>query len=182
MYYDVLLLLIFWMSQNAEDIFAVVMHFIDSKWSIKLFNIGLMKMEHTNGEALKTIFEGECEKYGILEKTIAFVSDEGKNLETCIKAFETSILCADISSRIVQGPFWGLCNAHMISKAISQVFVKQDKDTPAVDSDLSLIDVQSAKKNCSQTQHIQRRVERAGNCGNRRRRTRDSPYHSDYAS
>ena len=164
-----------WMSRNAEDIFGVMMHFIDSEWSIKLFNIGLMKMEHTNGEALKTIFEGECEKYGILEKTIAFVSDEGKNLETCIKAFETSILCADISSRIVQGPFWGLCNAHMISKSIGWVFVKQDKDTPAVDSDLSLIDVQSAKKNCSQTQHIQRRVERAGNCGNRRRRTRDSP-------
>ena len=122
------------------------MHFIDSKWLIKSFNIGLMKMEHTNGEALKTIFEGECEKYGILEKTIAFVSDEGKNLETCIKAFETSIQCAGISSHIVQGAFRGLCNAHMISKSIGWVFVKQDKDTPTVDSDLSLIDVQSAKK------------------------------------
>jgi len=103
-------------------------------------------MEHTNGEAIKTIFEGECEKYGMLKKTIAFVSDEGKNLETCIKPFETSILCTDISSPIVQGPFQGLCNAHMISKSIGRVFVKQDKDAPAVDSDLSLIDVQSAKK------------------------------------
>jgi len=91
------------MSQNVEDIFAVMVHFIDSEWPIKLFNIGLMKIEHTDGKALKTISEGECEKYSILEKTIDFVSDEGKNLETCIKAFETSILCADISSCIVQG-------------------------------------------------------------------------------
>jgi len=75
-----------WMSKGAHDIFALVMNFLGSNWQPKQIIIGLFKATKINGQTLINNLTKLFDQYGLKNKIIAYVKDEGSNLNTMIIA------------------------------------------------------------------------------------------------
>ena len=135
-----------WMSRQTEDIFAVVVHFIDMEWEVKAYCLGMLKMSKTDGAALNDGFHPVVTKYGLEDKILAFVSDEGANLDTCVNSFNESIRNSAAVAVAIE-PFHGPCAPHLISKGISRVFVKKNQGGgDPIDTGLQHVDIQAVKK------------------------------------
>jgi len=71
-----------WMSKGAHDIFGLVINFLGSDWQPKHLTIGLFQAIKTNGQALTNNLRKLLDQYGLKNKMIAYVKDEGSNLNT----------------------------------------------------------------------------------------------------
>lgn len=139
-----------WMSRKTEDLFAIVVHYGDPEtWSIHHNNIGLVKVEKTDGESLSDDLSAVLQKYGLPAKVIASVKDQGANLKTCIDALDSihSGICVEVFPSLLYR-FEGTCNAHLISTGLARVFAKanQGGHKDPIDKGLSCIDFFGLKK------------------------------------
>jgi hypothetical protein len=71
-----------WMSTGMHDIFALVINFLRFDQQPKQINIGLFEAIETIGQALANNSTKLFDQYGLRNKIIAYVKDEGSNLNT----------------------------------------------------------------------------------------------------
>ncbi len=71
-----------WMSKGVYDIFALVINFLDENWQPKKVTIGLFETTKIIGQALARNLKQLLDSYGLSNKTIAYVKDEGENLNS----------------------------------------------------------------------------------------------------
>jgi hypothetical protein len=77
------------MSKGAYDVFALVINFINSDLQPKHVTIGLFEAIETLKQTLAKSLTKLLDKYGLRKKIIAYVKDEGSNLNamTCALKF-----------------------------------------------------------------------------------------------
>ncbi len=71
-----------WMSKGAQDIFAFVINFLGFDWQPKQITIGLFEATKINGQTLANKLRKFFGQYGLRNKIIAYIKDEGSNLST----------------------------------------------------------------------------------------------------
>jgi hypothetical protein len=102
-----------WMSKSADDIFALVINFLDENWQPKKVTISLFEVLETMGQALAKNLKELLDSYGLNKKNIAYVKDEGVDLNSMTITFQLII------NREVVGlekSFNGTCFGHAFSK------------------------------------------------------------------
>jgi hypothetical protein len=71
-----------WMFKGAHDVFILVIIFWGSNWKSKHVVLGLFEAIKTKGQELAKYFIELLDAYGLRNKIIAYVKDEGSNLNT----------------------------------------------------------------------------------------------------
>jgi hypothetical protein len=71
-----------WMSKGAHDIFSFVINFLGCDWQPKHITIGLFEAIEITEQALANNLTKLFDQYGLRNKIIAYVKDEGSNLNT----------------------------------------------------------------------------------------------------
>jgi hypothetical protein len=69
-----------WMSKSTYDIFALVINFLDENWQPKKLIIGFFEATKTTCQALSRNLRKLLDSYGLRNKIIIYVKDEGVNL------------------------------------------------------------------------------------------------------
>ncbi len=94
-----------WMSKGAYDIFALVIHFLGTKWQPKHITIGLFEAMDISCQTLAKDLIELLWICNLREKIIAYVKDEGFNLNnmTIILKFVVNFKVARKFSRLL---FW----------------------------------------------------------------------------
>jgi hypothetical protein len=101
-----------WMSKGAHDIFGLVLNFLGSDWQPKHVTIGLFEATKTNGQALVNNLTNLFDQYGLRNKTIAYVKNEGSNLNTMIIVLKCVVKCEVFG---LGESFQGTCFGHVFS-------------------------------------------------------------------
>jgi len=81
------------MSKGAYDIFSFVIYFLGIDWQPKHITIGLFKAFDTFGHALAKDLIEFLDKYDLRKRIIAYVKNEGSNLNTMIVGLKYVIRC-----------------------------------------------------------------------------------------
>ncbi len=71
-----------WMFKGVHDIFALVINLLGFDWQPKLITIGLFEMKKTIGQAFVNNLTKLLDQYGLENKSIVCVKNEGSNLNT----------------------------------------------------------------------------------------------------
>jgi len=71
-----------WMPKGVHDIFAFVINFLGFTWQPKQVTIGLFEAIKTIGQTLVNNLTKLLDQYELRNKIIAYVKDEGSNLNT----------------------------------------------------------------------------------------------------
>jgi hypothetical protein len=85
-----------WMSKGAHDVFVLVIIFLGSDWKPKHVTFGLFEAAKTIGQALAKNLIELLDAYGLRNKIIAYVKDEGSNLNTLTNALKSIVKCETI--------------------------------------------------------------------------------------
>jgi hypothetical protein len=80
-----------WMSKGAYDIFALVINFLDENWQPKKVTIGLF--EATKSQTLVKNLKKLLDSSGLSKKIIAYVNNEGENLNSMTTILKSIINC-----------------------------------------------------------------------------------------
>jgi hypothetical protein len=91
-----------WMSKRANGIFALIINFLIANWQPKHVTLGLFEANETIGQALP--------------KNLAYVKDEGSNLNTTIIALK-SIVNYELLG--LEESYQGCCFGHFFSKHVN---------------------------------------------------------------
>jgi len=78
-----------WMSKGTYDIFALVIKFLDENWQPKKVTISLFEASQALTRNLKKLLDS----YGLRKKIIAYVKDEGENLNFMTTFFKFFVNC-----------------------------------------------------------------------------------------
>ncbi len=87
-----------WMSKGAHDVFVIVISFLGSDWKPKHVTFGLFEATKTIGQTLIKNLIKLLDAYGLRNKIIAYVKDEGSNLNTLTNALKSIVKCETIGS------------------------------------------------------------------------------------
>ncbi len=82
-----------WMSKGAHDIFAFVVSFLGSDWQPKQITIGLFEAIEIIRQALTNNLTKLFDQYGLRNKIIAYVKDDGSNLNIMTIALKSVTNC-----------------------------------------------------------------------------------------
>jgi hypothetical protein len=77
-----------WMSKRAHDVFVVIVNFLSTNWEPKHIIIGLFEANDTNGATMAMKFKHILDKFALTHKIVAYVKDEGSNLQACVQALK----------------------------------------------------------------------------------------------
>ncbi len=102
-----------WMSKGAHDVFAIVVNFLSNKWEAKHVIIELFEVFDISGVIMAPRLQQLLDKFFRTQTTLAYVKDEGSNLQTCVNALNSIVLCVNLA---MMEPFDGLCFGHALSK------------------------------------------------------------------
>jgi hypothetical protein len=107
-----------WMSKGAHDVFALVINFFECNWKPKQMTFGLFEDVETIGQALARNLIDLLDAYGLRNKIITYVKDEGSNLNTLTNALKFVVKCEALGlEESFQGTYFG----HVFSKAYQYV-------------------------------------------------------------
>jgi len=81
-----------WMFQGVVEIFALVINFLNESWSLIDVYVGLFEVDETNGKNMVVQFESLFSHFGLMHRVIAFVKNEGNNLNTMAIALRSIII------------------------------------------------------------------------------------------
>jgi len=79
--------------QAGACIFALVINFLGFDWQPKLITSGLFETTKTIGQALVNNLTKLFDQYGLRNKSIAYVKNEGSNLNTMTIALKFVMKC-----------------------------------------------------------------------------------------
>ncbi len=82
-----------WMGQSGFDNFALVMNFIDNAWVFKHVTISFFETPNTIGATVAKKFKPLLAKFQFTHKIIAYVKDEGSDLNTLVATFSIILSC-----------------------------------------------------------------------------------------
>jgi len=82
-----------WMSKGAHDVFVLVIIFLGFNWKPKHVTLGLFEAVETIGQVLVRNLIELLDAYGLRNKIIAYVKDEGSNLNTLSNALNFVVKC-----------------------------------------------------------------------------------------
>jgi hypothetical protein len=68
------------MSKGAHDVFVIIVNFMSTIWEPKHITIGEFEAIVTSGVAMVVKFKQILDKFGITQKTLAYVKNKGSNL------------------------------------------------------------------------------------------------------
>jgi hypothetical protein len=86
------------MLKGAHDIFAFVIKFLGSNWQPKQIIIGLFEAIETTGQTLANNLKKLIDQYGLRNKIIAYVNNEGSNLNIMPIALNFVVKCEVLGS------------------------------------------------------------------------------------
>jgi len=95
------------------DTFVMIMHFLNDKWEPYHIIVDFFEIVSTSGNAMALQVNDVFAKYGLNARIIAYVKDEGGNLNTMTNALTFDVSCETLGS---QTPFVGSCWGHAMSK------------------------------------------------------------------
>ncbi len=75
--------------------------------------VGLLEVIDTNGMAMAPKLQELLDMFSLTDKIVAYVKDEGYNLQTCASALNSIVSCNSL--RLLE-PFDGLFLGHALSK------------------------------------------------------------------
>jgi hypothetical protein len=82
-----------WMLKGAYDIFAIVIKFLGVNWNSKHITIRLFETSDISRHALAKNLTKLLGKYDLRKKIIAYVKDEGSNLNIMIVVLKFIVSC-----------------------------------------------------------------------------------------
>ncbi len=98
-----------WMFKKSHDI-----NFLDANWQPKQVTIGLFEAIETTRQALVINLSNLLDSFGLSKKIIAFVKDEGANLNAMTLTLKSIVSCDTLGlEEIFNGNYFG----HVFSKA-----------------------------------------------------------------
>jgi hypothetical protein len=102
------------MSKGAHDVLVLVVIFWGSNWKPKYITLGLFEPVEIIGQALVKNLIELLDAYDSKNKIIAYVKDEGSNLNTLTNALKYVVQCETLG---LEESFQGICFSHVFSKA-----------------------------------------------------------------
>ncbi len=102
------------------DTFVTIMHFLNNKWESCHIIVGFFETINTFGNAMALQVNVVLAKYGLNTQIIAYVKDEGDNLNTMTNALTSIVSCETLG---LQTPFVGSCWGHVMSKYVLQMML-----------------------------------------------------------
>ncbi len=102
-----------WMLKGVHDIFVVNVNFISNNQETNHLTIGLFEVIKTSGITMVLKLQELLDRFTFMEKIVAYVKDEGSNLQTCASVFNSIVSCGNLGSL---EPFDGSCFGHELSK------------------------------------------------------------------
>jgi hypothetical protein len=112
------------MSKGAHGIFALVVNFLDANWQLEQVTIGLLEAIETIGQALVVNLNSFLDFFGLTNKIIEFVKDEGANLNAMTLALRFVVSCDNLGLDESSNES---CFGHAFSKAC-QYGIAKEKD------------------------------------------------------
>jgi hypothetical protein len=104
------------------DIFALVINFLRDDWQPKHINLGLYEPIDTTGQTLAKKLTKLLDSYALRRKIIAYVKDEGSNLNTMTTTLKSIVSCDMLG---LEESFEGICFWHAFFKACQYVTTKE---------------------------------------------------------
>jgi hypothetical protein len=111
-----------WMSKGVDDIFALVINFFDENWQSKKVTIGRFEATETIGQTLARNLRNLLNSYGLNNKIIAFVKNEGENFNSMTTTLKIVVNCEGLG---LKKSFNGTCFGHAISKTCQYVIIEK---------------------------------------------------------
>jgi hypothetical protein len=102
------------MSKGAHDVFILVIIFLGSNWKPKHVTLDLFEVPKTIGQALATKLIELLDAYGLRNKIMAYVKDEGSNLNALTNVLKFVVNCETLG---LKESFQGTYFDHAFSKA-----------------------------------------------------------------
>ncbi len=103
-----------WMSKGAHDTFVLVINFLESNWQPKQITIGLSEAIETIAQALANNLTKLLDQYGLRNKIITYVKDEGSYLYFMTIVLKFVVKCEVLG---LDESFQSSCFGHVLSKA-----------------------------------------------------------------
>jgi hypothetical protein len=103
-----------WMFKRAHDIFTLVVNFLNVNWQPKQVTIGLFEAIETTRQALAINLNNLLDSFGLKKKIIAFVKEEGVNLNAMTSIARSIVNC-----------FNGNCFGHVLSKGCQYGIIEE---------------------------------------------------------
>jgi hypothetical protein len=101
------------MLKGAYDVFVLVILFLGSDWKPKHVILGLFKVIETTRHLLVNNLTELLNAYGLKNKIIAYVKDEGSKLNKLTNVLKSIVKCATLGlEESFQGTYFG----HVFSK------------------------------------------------------------------
>jgi hypothetical protein len=112
-----------WISKGAHDVFVLVIIFLGSNWKLKYVTLGLFEAAEITRQALVRNLIELLDAYGLKNKIITYVKDEGSNLNTLTTTLKSVVKCETLG---LEESFQGTCFGHVFSK-VCQYATTDDK-------------------------------------------------------
>ncbi len=97
-----------WMSKGAHDVFVLVINFLGSDWKPKHVIHGLFEVAKITGQTLVINLIELLNAYGLRNKIITYVKDEGSNLNTLTNVLKFIVKCESLGleKKLSRNLFW----------------------------------------------------------------------------
>ncbi len=97
-----------WMSQGAHDVFVLVINFLGFDWKPKHVTFYLFEAAEIARQVLAKNLNELLNAYGLRNKIITYVKDEGSNLNTLTNVLKFVVKCETLGleKKLLRNLFW----------------------------------------------------------------------------
>ncbi len=110
------------MSKVGHDIFVLVIYFLGDDWQPKHTTLGLFESTNATKQSLAKKLTKLLDSYALRRKIIAYVKDEGSNLNTMTTTLKSIVSCDLLG---LEESFQGTCFGHAFSKACQYATIEE---------------------------------------------------------
>jgi hypothetical protein len=103
-----------WIFCAGHDTFTMLVNFINDEWELVHITMGILEVQNIVGVAMVAQVKMLLNSFGLLNKVVTYVKDEGSNLITLTFVLALVVFCFPLQ---LPCPFVGFCFGHAISKA-----------------------------------------------------------------
>ncbi len=111
------------MSRGGVDTFALVINYLDERWTPRHVIVGLFEVSKTTSNTMTLQLQTLSENFGLICRVIAFVEDEDNNLASMAITSWPIIDCDSLKLLCI---YEDICFGHVMSK-VSQYGTNDDQ-------------------------------------------------------
>lgn len=112
-----------WMSRGGFDTFALIINFLEDAWKPQHNIVAIFEAPDTSGATMAMQVRDLLQSFNLTNKTIAYVKDEGANLNILTAALTSIVSCGPLQ---LAQPYAGTCFGHVMSNCC-QYATNEDK-------------------------------------------------------